>query len=348
MVSQVMFAHYCSAKIRRRAGRCRPADRCTISRECPVRRRLPRQLASGGARGPLASRAGAALAWRLLLARGGCWGSSRPRWWACRWSCWARRHPVERAGAALLPWFGGLGSLSLVAARGLLRPVWVALGIKRTAARRCRPRGRGACEWPCGALRRKRRACARPCGPSAPCCWRFGWCTSGRLPWSSGCRRGDDGAAVRQRRRHRSRHRLAAAAGGRAAHGAAQRRSAADLRGALPLRLARTALALLGMTHAVIAALTAVFTDLSSRHAALMVALTAPALLPVLAFCGRSLTGGRGPSSATWTSPCGSRRHARPGPRRAAGRRGVQRRAVLPVPPRRLPGLLVDAGRRWR
>jgi len=54
-------------------------------------------------------------------------------------------------------------------------------------------------------------------------------------------------------------------------------------------RLARTALALLGITHAVIAALTTVFTELSARHAALMMALTAPALIPALAFCGRSL-----------------------------------------------------------
>jgi len=54
-------------------------------------------------------------------------------------------------------------------------------------------------------------------------------------------------------------------------------------------RLGRTALALLGITHAVIAALTTVFTDLSSRHAAMMMALTAPALVPALVFCGRSL-----------------------------------------------------------
>ena len=54
-------------------------------------------------------------------------------------------------------------------------------------------------------------------------------------------------------------------------------------------RLGRIAFALLGTTHAVIAGLTAVFTDLSSRHAGLMVALTAPALVPGFLFWGRSL-----------------------------------------------------------
>ena len=54
-------------------------------------------------------------------------------------------------------------------------------------------------------------------------------------------------------------------------------------------RLGRIAFALLGVTHAVISALTAVFTDLSARHAALMLSLTAPALLPGLLFWGRSL-----------------------------------------------------------
>jgi signal transduction histidine kinase len=54
-------------------------------------------------------------------------------------------------------------------------------------------------------------------------------------------------------------------------------------------RLGRIAFVILGITHAVIAALTAVFTDLSSRHAALMLSLSAPALLPGLLFWGRSL-----------------------------------------------------------
>ena len=54
-------------------------------------------------------------------------------------------------------------------------------------------------------------------------------------------------------------------------------------------RLGRIAFVILGITHAVIAALTAVFTELSSRHAALMLSLSAPALLPGLLFWGRSL-----------------------------------------------------------
>ena len=70
-------------------------------------------------------------------------------------------------------------------------------------------------------------------------------------------------------------------------------------------RLARTALALMGITHAVIAALTTVFTNLSSRDAALMMALTAPALVPALVFWAGPSTGGRCPSSGTWTWRCG-------------------------------------------
>jgi signal transduction histidine kinase len=54
-------------------------------------------------------------------------------------------------------------------------------------------------------------------------------------------------------------------------------------------RLWQLSLALLGITHAVIAALTAVFTELSSRHAALMVALVGPALVPGLLYWGRTL-----------------------------------------------------------
>jgi hypothetical protein len=82
-------------------------------------------------RGPLASRAGAALAWRLLLAEA-LLGTLEVALVGVPVVLLVRDGiHASSAASALLPWFGGLWVLSLVGSAGVLRPLWVALGIKQ-------------------------------------------------------------------------------------------------------------------------------------------------------------------------------------------------------------------------
>ncbi len=194
----------------------------------------------------------------------------------------------SQALSALLPWFTGLWLLSLIGSAVTLRPIWVALGTKQRQE-----------ALSVAAADDAQAAIARApieTGRLRTAVWTIGavllsvrLAHHGDLPWTSGL--GVVTMAL-----------LYSGAAG-TLRGIVWQRLLEDARRTIlpnidPVRvfastyrrrLWRTALSLLGMTHAVIAALTAVFTDLSSRHAALMAALTAPALLPVLIFCGRSL-----------------------------------------------------------
>lgn len=192
------------------------------------------------------------------------------------------------AAPALVPWLAGLWLLSVVGSASTLRPVWTALGIKR----------RGEALTPATAedVQTALRRAPIETGRLRTAVWTISGVLlavrlahHGDLPWVSGA--GVVTVAL-----------LYSGAAGTLRSIIWQRILEGARRAVLPnldplrvfaatyrRRLGRTALSLLGITHAVIAALTAVFTDLSSRSATLMAALTAPALLPVLFFCGRSL-----------------------------------------------------------
>jgi len=195
---------------------------------------------------------------------------------------------ASRAAPALTPWLAGLWLLSIIGSAATLRPVWTALALKR----RKEPLSSSAADDVQAALRRA----PIETGRLRTAAWTITGVLlavrlahHGDLPWVSGA--GVVTMAL-----------LYSGAAGTLRSIIWQRILEQARRSVLPnldplrvfaftyrRRLGRTALSLLGMTHAVIAALTAVFTDLSSRPAALMAALTAPALLPVLFFCGRSL-----------------------------------------------------------
>ena len=195
---------------------------------------------------------------------------------------------ASHAASALVPWFVGLWALSVVGSAAALRPILSALRTKQ----RHEALSAEAADEAQTAIRRAPIETAR----LRMAVWTISavlvavrLAHHGDLPWISGV--GVVTMAV-----------LYSGAAGTVRSLVWQRLLESARRAILPnvdplrvfastyrRRLARTAIALLGMTHAVIAALTAVFTDLSSRHATLMVALTAPALLPVLGFCGRSL-----------------------------------------------------------
>ncbi|MES1205021.1 MAG: ATP-binding protein [Pseudomonadota bacterium] len=195
---------------------------------------------------------------------------------------------ASHAAPALLPWLGGLWLLSFVGSASTLRPIWTALGMKH----RQEALSAAVAEGVQAAIRRA----PIETGRLRTAAWTIAavllavrLAHHGDLPWTSGA--GVVTMAL-----------LYAGAAGTLRSIVWQRLLEEARRTVLPnidplrvfastyrRRLARTALSLLGMTHAVIAALTAVFTELSSGHAALLAALTAPALLPVLAFCGRSL-----------------------------------------------------------
>jgi signal transduction histidine kinase len=194
----------------------------------------------------------------------------------------------SHAAPALLPWLAGLWILSIIGSAATLRPIWAAIGIKQ----------RQEVLSPAAAddVQKAIRRAPIETGRLRTAVWTITavllavrLAHHGDLPWSSGV--GVVTMAL-----------LYSGAAGMLRSIVWQRLLEEVRRSVLPnvdplrvfastyrRRLARTALSLLGMTHAVIAALTAVFTDLSSRHAALMAALTAPALLPVLIFSGRSL-----------------------------------------------------------
>jgi signal transduction histidine kinase len=188
----------------------------------------------------------------------------------------------------IAPWFVGLWLLSLLGSVAAVRPIWAALAMKR----------RGEAFSPAAALEVEKAIRRAPieAGRLRIAVWLIsailvavGLVHQRHQPWIAGA--GVVTMAL-----------LYAGAAGTIRSLAWQRLLEDARRAILPnsdplrvfasvyrRRLARTALALLGITHAVIAALTTVFTDLSSRHAAMMMALTAPALLPAFYFCGRSL-----------------------------------------------------------
>ncbi|MEO8212909.1 MAG: ATP-binding protein [Myxococcales bacterium] len=192
------------------------------------------------------------------------------------------------AAPALVPWLAGLWLLSVVGSASTLRPVWTALGIKR--------RGEALTSATAEDVQTALRRAPIETGRLRTAVWTISGVLlavrlahHGDLPWVSGA--GVVTVAL-----------LYSGAAGTLRSIIWQRILEGARRAVLPnldplrvfaatyrRRLGRTALSLLGITHAVIAALTAVFTDLSSRSATLMAALTAPALLPVLFFCGRSL-----------------------------------------------------------
>lgn len=192
------------------------------------------------------------------------------------------------AAPALVPWLAGLWLLSVVGSASTLRPVWTALGIKR--------RGEALTSATAEDVQAALRRAPIETGRLRTAVWTISGVLlavrlahHGDLPWVSGA--GVVTVAL-----------LYSGAAGTLRSIIWQRILEGARRAVLPnldplrvfaatyrRRLGRTALSLLGITHAVIAALTAVFTDLSSRSATLMAALTAPALLPVLFFCGRSL-----------------------------------------------------------
>ena len=192
------------------------------------------------------------------------------------------------AAPALVPWLAGLWLLSVVGSAITLRPVWIALGIKRRqevlsaataesvqAALRRAPietgRLRTAAWTITGVLLAVRLAHHRD----------LSWVSCAGVVTMALLYSGAAGtlrSIIWQRILERARRAVLPNLDPLRVFAFTYRR-----------RLGRTALSLLGMTHAVIAALTAVFTELTSRSAALMAALTAPALLPVLFFCGRSL-----------------------------------------------------------
>ncbi|MBC8131675.1 MAG: HAMP domain-containing protein [Deltaproteobacteria bacterium] len=194
----------------------------------------------------------------------------------------------SRAAPALLPWLAGLWLLSLIGSATTLRPVWAALGIKR----RNEALSAAVADDVQAALRRA----PIETGRLRTAVWTITGVLlavrlahHGDLSWVSGAgvvtmallysgAAGTLRAIIWQRILEQARRSVLPNLDPLRVFAFTYRR-----------RLGRTALSLLGMTHAVIAALTAVFTDLSSRPAALMAALTAPALLPVLVFCGRSL-----------------------------------------------------------
>jgi len=186
------------------------------------------------------------------------------------------------------PWFLGLWTLSLIGCAAAVRPIWAALAMKR--------RGEAFSQAAAAGVEKAIRRAPIEAGRLRMVLWvstavlmGVGLVHHRHQPWTAGA--GLVTMAL-----------LYAGAAG-TIRALAWQRLLEDARRAIlpnsdPLRvfasvyrrrLARTALALLGITHAVIAALTTVFTDLSSRHAAMMMALTAPALLPALVFCGRSL-----------------------------------------------------------
>ncbi len=189
---------------------------------------------------------------------------------------------------ALLPWFVGLWLLSVVGSAATLRPIWTALGIKQ--------RQQGLSAAAADDVQSAIRRAPSETGRLRSAVWTITavllavrLAHHGDLPWVSGAgvvtmallyssAAGTLRSIVWQRLLERARRSLLPNVDPLRVFASTYRR-----------RLAGTALSLLGMTHAVIAALTAMFTDLSSRPAALMAALTAPALLPVLGFCGRSL-----------------------------------------------------------
>jgi signal transduction histidine kinase len=196
---------------------------------------------------------------------------------------------TPRAVAAeLAPWFLGLWALSLIGCAAAVRPIWAALAMKR--------RGEAFSQAAAAGVEKAIRRAPIEAGRLRMVLWvstavllGVGLVHHRHQPWTAG-----SGLVTMAL--------LYAGAAG-TIRALAWQRLLEDARRAIlpnsdPLRvfasvyrrrLARTALALLGITHAVIAALTTVFTDLSSRHAAMMMALTAPALLPALVFCGRSL-----------------------------------------------------------
>ena len=196
--------------------------------------------------------------------------------------------PALVVARRLLPWLGGLLALSVVGSVAAIRPIWTALEAKR--------RGEVLPASSSAGLEKALRRAPGEIGRLRVAAWvisavllAVSLVRAGGRPWMSGA--GVVTMAL-----------LYAGAAGTVRSLACQRLLENARRSILPnsdplrafafayrRRLARTALALLGITHAVIAALTTVFTDLSSRHAAMMMALTAPALVPALFFCGRSL-----------------------------------------------------------
>jgi signal transduction histidine kinase len=195
---------------------------------------------------------------------------------------------VREVVLRLLPWLGGLWILSVAGSTAAIRPIWLALGAKA--------RGEVLSAPAAAALEKALRRAPVETGRLRVAAWvisavllAVGLVHDRGRSWVSGA--GIVTMAL-----------LYAGAAGTIRSLTCQRLLEDARRIILPnsdplrafalvyrRRLARTALALLGLTHAVIAALTSVFTDLSSRHAATMMALTAPALVPALVFCGRSL-----------------------------------------------------------
>ena len=196
--------------------------------------------------------------------------------------------PARTVVAGLAPWFVGLWVLSLLGSVAAVRPVWIALAMKR--------RGEAFSSAAAADVEKAIRRAPIEAGRLRVSVWvacaillAVGLVHQRHQPWIAGA--GLVTMAL-----------LYAGAAGTIRSLAWQRLLEDARRAILPnsdplrvfstvyrRRLARTALALMGITHAVIAALTTVFTDLSSRHAAMMMALTAPALVPALVFCGRSL-----------------------------------------------------------
>ena len=188
----------------------------------------------------------------------------------------------------LLPWFIGLWLLSAIGSVVSLRPVWTALGIKQ--------RQEVLSPELADEAKKSVRRAPIEAGQLRTAFWTISAVLFAvrlvhhdRLPWTSGA--GVITMAL-----------LYSGAAGTIRSILWQRVLEDARRAVLPnvdplrvfaftyrRRLARTAMSLLGVSHVVIAALTAVFTDLSSPGAGVMVALSAPALVPTMVFCGRSL-----------------------------------------------------------